>query len=106
MTNHDLQETLNALLDPLAGVGRKKAFGHDSFVVGKKVFLFIHKDGIVLKLPGDRIRELIGKKQATFLVMGKRTMKEWAVLPIVTPAAAKKALPLFKESRDFVASGT
>jgi len=102
---NELQEILGSLLDPLSGVGRKKAFGHDSFIVGKKVFLFPNKDGVVLKLPQDRIQELIAKKKASFLVMGKRTMKEWAVLKVATPAAVHRRLALYKESRDFVVAG-
>ena len=105
MDLNELQEILGSLLDPLPGVGRKKAFGHDSFMVRKKVFLFPGKDGVVLKLPQDRIQELIAEKKATFLVMGKRTMKEWAVLKVETPAAVRRNLALYKESRDFVAPG-
>ena len=105
MNRTELQDVLASLLGPLPGVGRKKAFGHDSFVVGKKVFLFPSPDGVVLKLPQERIKELIAKKKAAFLVMGKRTMKEWAVLRIATREACRKELALFKESRDFVAEG-
>ena len=105
MDLNELQEILGSLLDPLPGVARKKAFGHDSFIAGKKVFLFPSKDGVVLKLPEHRIQELIAKKKAIFLVMGKRTMKEWAVLKVATPAAARRHLALYKESRDFVVAG-
>jgi hypothetical protein len=105
MTIAELQDVLGSLLDGLPDVGRKKAFGHDSFVVGKKVFLFPNADGVVLKLPRERIQELMARKKAAPLVMGKRVMKEWAVLKAASPADCRKDLPLYKEALAFVAGG-
>ena len=103
--NEELEKVIGGLLTKLPGVKRKAAFGHSSFTVKEKVFAFIQKDAMVVKLPAGRIAVLIKSRKAEPLIMGKRTMKEWAVLSRSSPAAFKKELSLFKASLEFVRSG-
>ena len=56
-------------------------FATVNLTVAGKVFAFTNKAGMVVKLPAPRIEALIAAGHATPLIMGKRTMKEWAVVP-------------------------
>ena len=58
-----------------------RKFATINLTVAGKVFAFTNKSGMVVKLPAPRIEALIAAGQALPLVMGKRTMKEWAVVP-------------------------
>jgi len=45
-----------------------------------------------VKVPGDRVRELVAAGKAEQVVMGKRTMREWIELPPSDDPAATLAL--------------
>jgi hypothetical protein len=100
----DLAAILSSMLEGLPRVNVKKSANRLSFLIGKKVFAFTQKDGVVLKLPQEKIKELVDKKAASFLVMGKREMKEWAVIKHKDPKEYKKAFKLFKAAMAFVSS--
>jgi hypothetical protein len=70
----DLASILSSMLEGLPRVNVKKSANRLSFLIGKKVFAFTQRDGVVLKLPQEKIKGLVGKKEAFFLVMGKREM--------------------------------
>ncbi len=99
----EIASVISSMLEGLAGVSVQRKHNL-SFLVGKKVFAFTRKDGVVLKLPEDRIRGLIETRQAFHLVMGKRVMREWVVLQHKDPGAFEKDLDLFGEAKAFVAS--
>jgi hypothetical protein len=103
-TQKSLASVLSAMLEGLPGVNVKKSANRVSFMIGKKVFAFTLKQGAVLKLPQARIQALVDKKAASFLVMGKREMKEWAVIEHEEPQEYKKDLKLFKEAIALVSS--
>jgi hypothetical protein len=86
------------------GITTQKKLHHTSFLVKKKVFAFTRPDGVVLKLPEERIRELLDSHPATLLVMGKRVMREWVVLRHDDLDAYRKDKKLFLEAMAFVAS--
>ncbi|MGH7452799.1 MAG: MmcQ/YjbR family DNA-binding protein [bacterium] len=100
----DLASILSSMLEGLPGVNVKKSANRLSFLIGKKVFAFMQRNGVVIKLPQERIKELVDKKTASFLVMGKREMKEWAVIKHKDPKEYKKDLKLFKAAMAFVSS--
>lgn len=81
-----------------------KHINHTNFLVGKKVFGFIRKDGLALKLPKDKIEKLLDGITVSRLVMGKKEMKEWIVISHKNPEDYKKDKELFKESLVFVSS--
>lgn len=78
-------------------------FGHASFETGDgKVFCFINRDGnLALKLPESRIAVLLEDGHATSLTMGKRTMREWVVVPEPDSEASVR---LLHEARAYVES--
>ena len=105
MPKDELNETMLSLLGKLPGVEVEEKAKRLAFLVGKKVFAFKKDQAMTLKLPEAKIEELIKKKRAAFLVMGKRQMKEWALLERSKPADFKQDLPLFKEAMAFVSKG-
>ncbi len=73
-------------------------------ILANKVFAFIQGESVVLKLPKERAKELLDKKQASQLVMGKRAMKEWVVITHQHPEEYQQDEKLFKEAIAFVSS--
>ncbi len=92
------------MLEGIPGVIVKKSANRLSFQVGEKVFAFTQREGVVLKMPQEKIKTLVDKKAASFLVMGKREMKEWAVIKHKDPKEYKKDLKFFKAAIAFVSS--
>ena len=101
----EIEQQLSVVVSNLPGVRPMEKLGHISFMVGKKVFAFTKSDALVLKLPSKRIAELKAEGKAVALIMGKRMMKEWAVLKYGKPADVKKDLQVFKEALFFVRGG-
>jgi hypothetical protein len=104
MADNDLTTILSSTLEDLPHVSIAKKVNHASFLIGKKVFAYTQGDGVVIKLPKEKIKELVDKKKASPLVMGQRVMKEWVVINHKDPAEYKKDLELFKEAIVFVSS--
>ena len=75
---------------------------HASFLIGGKVFAFTRPEGVVLKLPEERIHALTQTRNAEFLVMGKRTMREWVLLRYAHHAECAEDGMLLEEALRFV----
>ena len=86
----------------LPGVAVAEKFGNASFSVAGKVFAFTRPDGLVLKLPPESLARLYATREAAPLVMGKRTMREWAHLHLPSGEEYREELPLLRESMIFV----
>lgn len=92
------------LLGTLPGVTEEKTETHATFLIGDKIFAFTRNGGgMALKLPRERIAELVRQEDFKPLTMGKRTMKEWMLIDHRKTADYKKDLELFKEAMAFVA---
>lgn len=104
--SNELHSFLTALVGKLPKVRVDPKPNHLCFWVGKKMLAFTRPEGgVVLKLPETTVDTLVLKKKVTRLVMGKKVMKEWAVLKHPKPADYRADLALFKESIAFVSSG-
>jgi hypothetical protein len=100
--NDTLVEALAHLDGVTLGSGRR-GFGSDALCVHGRIFAIPRADGLVLKLPGQRVAELIASGDGLPFDAGKgRPMQEWVVLGL---AAEPRWLPLAKEARAFVAAG-
>ncbi len=104
MATDDLSATLASMLVDLPQVRVGKHINNVNFLVGEKVFAFVKGDGVAMKLPKEKIKELVDQERATPLVMGKRVMKEWAVIKHEEPEEYQKDLELFKEAIAFTGS--
>jgi hypothetical protein len=78
-------------------------FGHGCLMIDNKIFAFTRSDeSAALKLPEARIAELVaGNAEIGPLIMGKRTMREWVVIPEI---AAPHNLKFLKEAMAYVAT--
>jgi hypothetical protein len=71
-------------------------------MIDNKIFAFTRADESgALKLPEARIAELVNDGEIRHLVMGKRTMREWVIVPDI---AAPGNLSLLFEAKAYVAS--
>ena len=93
---------LREALGTWPGVSVHSKFGNASFQAGKKVFAFTRPEGVAMKLPEERIRSVMEQRDADFLVMGKRTMREWMLLRLDGRITAPD-LDLLREAKNFVA---
>jgi len=78
-------------------------FGHGCLMIDNRIFAFTRSDeSAALKLPEARIAALIADdSEMQHLTMGKRTMREWIVVPnIVAPVNRD----LLLEAKAYVAS--
>ncbi len=87
---------------PTATVQRK--MNGVSCMIGGKVFAFTRPEGVTLKLPEARVEELIDSRDAGFLVMGKKAMREWVVLRYGSPGEFLQDGKIFAEAMKFVES--
>ena len=60
-----------------------------------------HGGALVVKLPKDRVAELIGDGSGVPFATGERVMKEWVALKV----DERHWLPLAREARDYVKRG-
>lgn len=104
MATDDLSTILALMLADLPQVKIGKHIHAINFLVGEKVFAFMKGGGVAMKLPKEKIKELVEQEYVTPLVMGKRVMKEWVIIKHADPEEYRKDLELFKESIVFVAS--
>ncbi len=92
---------LSALGSP-PNVTVKTHLNHSNLLVGNKVFAIVKDDTVIMKLPKESVKKLVRAKGASPLVMGKRTMTEWAVVGHEDPTQFADHLKLFKQSMAFV----
>lgn len=97
----------NVFFEPLTkkflketGVAEKKMFGTTALTFKGKVFAFPWKGNLILKLPQDRVMEIVSSKSGVYFDPGHgRTSKEWIE---VKSAAQDKWLKLAQEAKKFV----
>jgi hypothetical protein len=83
---------------------RKKGFGSSGLYTRDKLFAFLsYKSRLVVKLPRERVNELVAKREVTrWDPRGDgRGLREWAA---VRPSSRIRWLPLAREAMKFVAS--
>jgi hypothetical protein len=98
----EMSEWVEGIL-PHAVVVRKPSGA--MYQAGTKIFAFTRPDGIAMKLPEERVAALVeNRENASFLVMGTKTMREWLMLRYNSPSDYRKDGKLFEEAMKFVAS--
>jgi hypothetical protein len=86
------------------GVSAGTGFGrNEGLRIGGKIFAMLVRGELVVKLPRDRVDELVDAGVAVRFDAGKgRPMKEWAS---VGPGASRRWRGLVDEARAFVGAG-
>lgn len=102
----DVANVLAELLQDLPGVCAGKVFGgRPGFYVGTKLFAFVQREGVVLKLPEETIQRLLGQPGfARFQMQGRPPMKEWVEIRQEEAAAYRADRHLLREAAAFVAA--
>jgi hypothetical protein len=90
------------LAQPDVAIGR--ALQNEVLQVCGKIFAFLKTGRLVVKLPAERVRELVAAGGAVPFTSGGRVMKEWVCVD-APPGAAGEALwrTLTGEARRYVA---
>jgi TfoX/Sxy family transcriptional regulator of competence genes len=98
------------LIDELVGEAgvappqRRSGFGRSALRFNGKIFVMFVRGRLVLKLPGQRVDELVGSGDGVRFDANKGTpMREWLSLD---PRADREWLPLAREALDFARSGS
>ncbi len=76
MPGEDPAPVVSSMLESLPQVNIKEQANHTSFLVGEKVFAYTKDDAVAIKLPREKVEQLVDEHYASALVMGKRRMKE------------------------------
>ena len=85
--------------EPSTGKGR--GFGSSGLKVGGKIFAMLVEGKLVVKLPHDRVQELIAHGDGMPFALGHgRLMREWVAIPASDP---DQWIRLAEEARGFVA---
>jgi hypothetical protein len=103
MTSTDVQELFDRAAKRLRGVERGKMLSATGLRDPKagKFFAFTTRGMLVVKLPSERVSELIASGEGRVFDAGKgRPMKEWVGL---TPADEAVCAAYMREARKFVA---
>ncbi len=87
-------------------VSQAKMFGSPGLKIRGKIFAFLTKGQLILKLPKERVDGLVAAKTGdhfghVFAPDDWRPMKEWVALK---PTSEKEWLTLAQEAKDFVIS--
>ena len=98
----ELSEWVRGIL-PRAVIVRKPSGA--MYQAGTKIFALTRPGGVAMKLPEERVGCLVeSRDDASFLVMGTKTMREWLMLRYSSPGDYRKDAKLFAEAMQFVAS--
>ena len=100
----DVVEVLSRLLLSRPDVVPGKMFGFPAFYTAGKLFACVYGEGVGLKLPQDRVRQLEGKPGITpFQPYGKSRMREWIHIRRDPASTLAKDASLLEASITFVA---
>lgn len=108
MTVRQPQATFVSLVNSLVHdksvtVGSGRGFGSGSLKVDGRIFAMVSADRLVLKLPSQRVSELIATGKGEPFDAGKgRPLKEWVALPNVPDRSVRT---LAREALSFVKNG-
>ncbi len=81
MTAEQTFERVVATLSAEPGVTTGKAFHNPGLKIGTKLFAMLHGDGLVVKLPEARCRELLARGVVGTFDRGQGTpMREWVTV--------------------------
>jgi len=92
------------LADPAVSTGRM--LQAEALTVSGKAYAFVgNEDRLIVKVPRDLAVEWVENGKAEFVVLGKRTLKEWVALPYA-PDAGPVWTDAIGRAKAYVASVT
>jgi hypothetical protein len=89
---------------PSARIGEGRGFGSTGQLKANgKIFCMLVRDRLVLKLPRERVDDLVGSGHGERFDAGKgKPMREWLAL---SPSSKMSWIPLAREAMAFVSGG-
>jgi hypothetical protein len=99
----DVADVLSGLFSAEPGVREDRtSSGRRRWYVGRKLFAFLSREGVIVKLPADVVEELRGRPgYKPFEMRNKPVMKEWLVIDHADAAAYAADLRLFRTAIAF-----
>ena len=95
---------LDSILLDIPIVKPGKMYGHPAYYVGGKLFASLYMEGVCIKIPETRVKELLKKEGIEpFTPMGRK-MREWIYIIRNKSEDYLKDRDIFEESIEFVAS--
>lgn len=100
----DVKDVMDALLLEMPGVTGGKAFGHPAYKINKKVFLFVVREGITIKLPESRVKELLEahSDMSIFQPVEGTSWKSWVLIGYPDAQKLRDHIDLLEESFQYV----
>ncbi len=96
------KKVLDKFLLDIPFVKEGKMYGHPAYYIGGKLFASLYMDGVCLKIPEKRVKELIKKEGIIpFEPMGRK-MREWVLIIRKNSDEYLKDKKIFEESAFFV----
>lgn len=101
-----LYDELAATLLARPGVTPGRILSAEALTIGGKVFAFLTRNRLVVKVPEVRVAELIAAGTAAHLAMPGRVMREWIEVPVGATSEATRRTwrALMDEAADYVAA--
>ena len=102
--NEKHKESLDSFLLDSPIVNPGKMYGYPAYYVGGKLFASLYNDGVCIKIPEPRVKELLSKDGFfPFEPMGRK-MREWIFITRENSEDYQKDRDIFEESIEFVSS--
>jgi len=102
--NNKHKEILDSFLLDMPIVNPGKMYGHPAYYVGGKLFASLYMEGVCVKIPETRVKELLKKDGIEPFVPMGRKMREWIYIVRQKSEEYLKYRDIFEESIEFVAS--
>ena len=100
----EIKLILDSFLLDISLVKPGKMYGHPAYYVKGKLFASLYMEGVCIKIPEKRVKELlIMDGFFTFEPMGRK-MREWVFIVRDTPKDYLNDKGIFKESIKYVSS--
>ena len=100
------KEVLDDFLSDNEQVTPGKMFGHPAYYVRGKLFASLYMEGVCVKIPEIRVKELVTKDGYTWFQPMGRKMKEWIMIIHKNSSEYLKDKAVFQESIEYVTSLT
>ena len=101
----EIQSELDSHLLPWQDVSIRNMFGAMVYLVGGKMFAFIHDDKLVVKLPqADKAQAINGVGAMPYVLGHNGRFGDWMELPLASPDMVENTLPWIKKSYQYVQS--
>ena len=96
------KDVLDTFLLDIPFVKEGKMYGHPAYYVGGKLFASLYMEGVCVKVPEKRVKDLLKIDGIIpFEPMGKK-MREWVLILRKNSEDYKKDQEIFEESVEFV----